>query len=309
VTGTPFEFARTLRVAVASGKGGTGKTLVATGLAAMAARAGNSVALVDCDVEAPNDHLFLPWASPTAEPIFVPVAQADRESCTGCGLCREVCAFGAPRVLGGTAVVFDELCHGCGLCSRVCPEAAIRDVPQRVGEVTSGLAEGFDRLLLVSGRLDVGQVKTPPIIREARARGEGAHAQLVVFDAPPGVACSAVQAIRGADVLLLVTEPTPFGIHDLGLAIQLGSGLGLTMGIIVNRDTGHGDAGISHMADERGVPILARLPFQRRIAEVYADGRNAALSVPEVGDALHGVLTALPAMAGEEEFDHVRGWV
>ena len=300
-------FPRPLRVAVASGKGGTGKTLVATGLAALAAKAGSRVVLVDCDVDAPNDHLFVPVDSSVALPVFVPVAQVDATLCTGCGTCRQVCAFGAPRLLGRTAIVFEEMCHGCGLCTRACPEGAIHELPSRVGEIIVGYARDIGELQLITGRLDVGQVKSPPIIRQARAQGEGIGADFVVLDAPPGVACPAVESVRGADVLLLVTEPTPFGVHDLALARQLGVSLGVPMGIVLNRDLGS-CADLEQLSAAWDVPILARIPFRRHIAEIYAEGGNAALEVAEVGEALSALLAGLPDLAGEAESDEMEDW-
>jgi MinD superfamily P-loop ATPase len=300
----PIVFPRSLCVAVASGKGGTGKTLVATGLAALAAKAGNRVALVDCDVEAPNDHLFVPVDSAVSVPVLVPVATVDAELCTGCGICRQVCAFGAPRLLGRSAIVFEEMCHGCGLCTRACPEGAMHERPGRVGEIVSGYARDIGELQLITGRLDVGQIKTPPIIRQARRQSEMAAAELVIFDAPPGVACSTVESVRGADVLLLVTEPTPFGLHDLALARELGASLGVPMGIVLNRDVGP-CAELDGLSAAWGVPILARIPFQRHIAEIYAGGGNAALEVAEVGEALTALLGDLTKLVGDAEPDDV----
>ncbi|MDR3686949.1 MAG: 4Fe-4S binding protein [Coriobacteriia bacterium] len=303
----PIAFPHPLRVAVASGKGGTGKTLVSTGLAALAAIAGNRVVLVDCDVEAPNDHLFVRVDSPITVPVLVPVATVDAALCTGCGICRQACAFGAPRLLGGSAIVFEEMCHGCGLCLRACPEGAIHEVPDRVGEIAVGYARDIGELQLVTGRLDVGQVKTPPIVRQARALGEGIEPDFVVLDAPPGVACSTVESVRGADVLLLVTEPTPFGLHDVALARQLGFSLGIPMGIVLNRDMGQ-RSDLEELSVVWDVPILARIPFQRHIAEIYAGGGNAALQVGAVGAALGAVLRALPGLAHEDELDELENW-
>lgn len=294
----PVSSSRPLRVAVASGKGGTGKTLVATGLAALAASDRNRVALIDCDAEAPNDHLFISVNAPVSNPVYVPVAEVDPALCTGCGTCGQLCAFGGPRILGRKAVIFEEMCHGCGLCARACPESAILEVPHRVGEIVVGQAQAFRALTLVSGRLDVGQVKTTPIIREARVLGEQCGAELSIVDSPPGVACSAVESVREADVMLLVTEPTTFGLHDLALALRLGAALEMPMGIVLNRDAGQG-AAVQQLGETWNVPILARIPFHRDIAEVYAEGGNAALCVDAVAQALTAVLAALPRLAGE----------
>ncbi len=208
-------------LAVASGKGGTGKTLVSTNLALLAAASGLRTVLVDCDAEAPNDHLFFPRGITVKSPVEVQVAAVDPGACTACGACRDACAFGAVRLLG-KARVFEELCHPCGVCVRVCPTGAIREVPRRVGEVAVTRSLQRQNLVLVTGRLDLGQVKTPAVIQAARGLAGGLPSDLVVLDAPPGVACAAVAAVRGADALLLVTEPTPFGLHDLELSLQLG---------------------------------------------------------------------------------------
>jgi MinD superfamily P-loop ATPase len=281
-------------LAIASGKGGTGKTLIATNVAVAEAAQGSRVVLGDCDVEAPNDHLFMSlWHTSTA-PVEVLVAEADAALCDGCGLCRDACAYGAVRILAGSAIVFDELCHGCGLCVDVCPTGAMHEVDRRVGEVVTGLVDTPGELTLVTGRLGIGQVKSPSVIRAAR--DAVAEAEFVVLDAPPGVACSAVAAVRGADALLLVTEPTPFGLHDLELSLRLGRDLGLPMGVVVNRDTGDGTAAAA-LCDAYGVPIVARIPFSRPIAEVYARGGLVGQELPEVGEVLAGLAGTMRELA------------
>ncbi|MCE5202941.1 MAG: P-loop NTPase [Actinomycetia bacterium] len=276
---------RPFTIAVASGKGGTGKTLVATNLAVAQSRSGVNVVLVDCDVEAPNDHLFLKRVHEAVEPVNVLVAEVDAARCTGCGQCRDSCAYGAVRLLGGPAIVFEELCHGCGSCLDVCAAGAMAEVPRCVGEVLSGPVEDSGVLTLVTGRLDVGQVKSPAVIRQARAAARLVPSDLVVLDAPPGVACAAVAAVRGADALLLVTEPTPFGLHDLQLSMRLGQDLDLPMGVVVNRDDGDAES-VSQVCSAFGVPILARIPFDRRVAEVYARGGLAGDELPEFGELM-----------------------
>lgn len=283
-----------LTVAIASGKGGTGKTLVATNLAYVAAVTGTPVALVDCDAEAPNDAIFLPAAEMTRHPVETTEVVVDAEACTACGVCRDACAYGAMRILGSSAMLFPELCHGCGLCAHVCPTSAIADTARRVGEVSVGevrLARS-GALTLVTGRLDVGEVKTPEIIRAARSiAGELAPA-LTILDAPPGVACAAVAAVRGADVLLLVTEPTPFGLHDLELSFELGADLGIPMGVLVNR-AGAGKTDVDAWCNDRRIPVLAHIGFDRAIAEVYARGELLAVVDPLYHDLFRRVLASL----------------
>ena len=264
-------------IAIASGKGGTGKTLVATNLAMTAARQGLSTVLVDCDAEAPNDHLFFA-ASASMHDVEALIAKVDEDLCTSCGLCRNACAYGGIRILAGKVIVFPELCHGCGLCLQVCMTGAMGEEPMRVGEVIAGAVEnmppGSASLELVTGRLDVGQVKAPTVIREARARAKTSHAQFTLLDAPPGVACAAVASVSHADAVLLVTEETAFGLHDLKLAAELAETLGIPTGIVINRAGAQtGGVDVAAWAAERDIPVIASIPFDRAIASTYADGK------------------------------------
>ncbi len=289
----------TFTLAVASGKGGTGKTLVSTNLAVLAAASGLRTVLVDCDAEAPNDHLFFPEGITVKNPVEVQVAEVDPQACTACGACRDACAFGAVRLLG-KARVFEELCHPCGVCVRVCPTGAIREVPRRVGEVAVTRPMGRENLVLVTGRLDIGQVKTPSVIQAARGTAEGLPCDLVVLDAPPGVACAAVAALRRADALLLVTEPTPFGLHDLELSLQLGRALGLPMAVLVNRDV-EGDQSVADLCQAWDVPLVARLPFSRSLAEIYARGGLVAEENPHVRALLEPTLEVMRRLGARQE--------
>jgi MinD superfamily P-loop ATPase len=290
----------TLTLAVASGKGGTGKTLVASNLAAMAAASGVHTVLVDCDVEAPNDHLFFEEAGRSVSQVDVTAAEVDPSACTACGVCRNACAYGAARILGSSAIVFDELCHGCGLCVALCPTGAIHEVARRVGDVSIVAPDGRPSLTLVTGQLDVGQVKSVAVIREARAAASATGARFVVLDSPPGVACSAVASVRGADVLLLVTEPTPFGLHDLELSLRLGRDLGLPMAVLVNRGTAEDWDSMDRLCERFGAPILGRIPFDRRIAEEYARGALVSETIPGVSDVLDEVLAGISGIALRE---------
>jgi MinD superfamily P-loop ATPase len=258
-----------ITIAIASGKGGTGKTLVATNLAVFVARTGVRMTLADCDVEAPNDHLFFD-VHPDVSAVEVPIPEVLAGTCPeGCTVCRDTCRFGAIRMLGGGPVVFPDLCHSCGACVDVCPAGMLGERQVRVGQTGAGVVQ--DGLGLVMGQLDVGQMKAPTVIGATRERAGTEGADVVILDAPPGVACSAVATLHGVDFLVLVTEPTSFGLHDLVLMVELGRELKLPMAVVLNR-VGTGVVDVAGYCQSEGVPIIARFPFDREVAACYADG-------------------------------------
>lgn len=260
-----------LRVAVASGKGGTGKTLVATNLAVHLRRSGHAVTLVDCDVDAPNVGLFLD-AALSAEPVTVPVpVEPDGAACPpGCTACRDACRFGALRILGAGPVVFADLCHHCGVCVSACPMNLLVTTPVPVGQVLTGATD--EGLGVVIGDLGVGLTEAPAVVRAARARADRAGSEIVLLDAPPGAACAVVAALHDVDLAVLVTDRTTFGLHDLGLMVDLCRRMGVPAVVVVNRD-GVGDADVDGYCARAGLPVVARLPFERAVAECYAEGR------------------------------------
>lgn len=260
-------------VAIASGKGGTGKTTVAVNLALSV---GTRVRLLDCDVEAPNVRLFIDAETVHREEVGIPVPLVDSAVCSQCGECSRICQYNALAVLGNTVMVFPELCHGCGGCARVCPEGAIREVPRSIGVVEE--AQMGD-LFLVQGRLNVGEALVPPLIRGVR--GRMGDEETVLIDAPPGTSCSMIAAVRGCDFVVLVTEPTPFGLNDLMLAVETVRAVGIPFGVVVNR-AGSGDARVHEYCAAEDIEILLEIPDDRRVAEAYARGLPLVESLPEL---------------------------
>jgi len=264
-------------IAIASGKGGTGKTTVAVNLALVAARAGWNVSCLDCDVEEPNGHLFLHPTIESSDPVGIPVPEVDKEKCTGCGTCAQICAYNAIACIKKKVLTFPELCHGCGGCARVCPEGAIREVPRDIGVVERGAA---GEISFVHGKLKVGEAMSPPLIRAVKRERPGSGNHTVNFlDAPPGTSCPVIVAVSGADLVLLVTEPTPFGLNDLGLALDMVRELGVPHAVVVNRHEEDNESARAFCA-ERDVAILGEIPDDRRVAEAYSRGEIAVDAVP-----------------------------
>ena len=261
-------------ISVASGKGGTGKTLVATNLA-LALRDKRRVQLLDCDVEEPDAHIFLHLAINQSESVTIPVPRIDEMKCTYCGKCAEVCVYNAIAVLKEKVLVFPELCHGCGACSYLCPESAISEVGREVGVVETGESGNME---FIQGRLAIGEPMAPPIIREVKKHID--RIREVVIDVPPGTSCPVVEAVKNSDFCLLVTEPTPFGLNDLSLAVELMKKLQIVCGVVINRD-GVGDGKTEQYCQDQGIPILLKIPLDRNIARLYSKGVPLIEGMPE----------------------------
>ncbi|NMA55459.1 MAG: P-loop NTPase [Firmicutes bacterium] len=255
-----------MKLAVASGKGGTGKTTIAVNLARVLAEEG-PVQFIDCDVEEPNAHFFLKPSLDTEREVSILVPVIDRVLCNGCGECVKACAFNAIAVLGHKALVFAEICHGCGGCARVCPTKAITEQPNRLGVVSTGPA---GNIFFVEGRIDVGTPLSVPVTKGAR-REIKEQDGIVILDAPPGTTCPVVAAVAGCDYVLLVTEPTPFGLNDLKLAVELVRELDIPHGVVINR-ADIGDQGVEEFCRREGISIHLRIPFERQFAETIAHG-------------------------------------
>ena len=291
-----------MRIAVASGKGGTGKTLVATSLA-LTARERGAAALLDADVEAPNAALFLQPVLDRQRPVEVMVPVVDQALCNHCGRCAEVCQFHAIASLPKTTLVFGELCHGCGSCALNCPTEAIAEVPRPIGLIEAGWADGWDGdeyIRFAQGTLEVGEAMATPVIRAlkgyAREAGWGDTGTLIL-DAPPGTACPVIEALRGADVALLVTEPTPFGLHDLRLAVEVARDvLQLPVAVVINKD-GAGDPRVEAYCRAEDLPVLLRIPLRREIAVAYSSGAPLIRALPEYQPSFRALLADIERLA------------
>ncbi len=255
-----------MRVAVASGKGGTGKTTVAVNLALTLAVERDDVVLTDCDVEAPNAHIFLRPTINESRPATILIPEVDEEKCTHCGACSRFCAYNAMATFSKQVLVFPQLCHGCGGCALVCPEDAITEVPREIGVVERG---EFRSITFVHGKLNISEPMASPLIAQVKATAgdEG----LIILDCPPGTACPVIESLKGVDYCILVTEPTPFGLHDLRIAVDVVRLLEIPFSVVINRD-GVGDEYVEWYCKGEGIPVDLRIPNDRRIARLYSEG-------------------------------------
>ncbi len=278
-------------ISIASGKGGTGKTTVATNLAVSLEA---DVQLLDCDVEEPNSHLFIRPDFRGTETVYTPVPVVDEGKCNLCGKCAEVCQYKAITVLGKTVLTFHELCHSCRGCLLACPVKAITETGRELGVVEWGRRNGLD---FVHGRLRVGEAMSPPLIKSVRSHTN--QQKITIIDAPPGTSCPVIAAMKGVDFVLLVTEPTPFGLHDLKLAAGAVKILGIPCGLVINR-CDVGDSSVEDYAHEEKIDILMKIPFDRRIAEVYSRGDLFAEVLPEWKKEFQNLYRRIEKIAGME---------
>ena len=278
-------------ISIASGKGGTGKTTISTNLALSI---DEKVQLLDCDVEEPNCHLFLNPVIKKKEPVIASVPKIDLEKCTFCKKCMDICRYGAIAVLKKDVLTFENLCHSCGGCFEVCPENAVIEKERSLGDVELGSVNGIP---FIHGRLDIGQVMVPPIIKKVRSYTD--PDMVTIVDAPPGTSCPVIAAMNGADFVLLVTEPTPFGLHDLKLAVETVKILGIPHGLVINR-AGLGNDDVKTYAQKENLPILMEIPFDKKIAQIYSKGLMVVNEMPEYKEKFQGLFEKISNLVEKE---------
>ncbi len=289
-------------ITIASGKGGTGKTTLAVNLARVLAKRGEKIRLLDCDVEEPNDHLFLDPEFVEDTPVVVPKPVWNPEACSACGKCVDACNYNAIALVKNKVLIFNELCHSCGVCSHICPENALTETDTAIGSTNATSQE--ESLFFAHGMLNIGEALAPDVVRAVKKYIDPSAVNII--DASPGTACPVVEAVRDADAVLLVTEPTPFGLNDLKLAVGLTLKVGVPTGIVVNRSDGV-DAIIAEYAEEIGLPITGRIPFAREYATAYSKGDIIADHFPEFRDSIievyENLRTARPNPPPDVAFD------
>ena len=272
-----------MKIAIASGKGGTGKTTLSTNLAMYLAEQ-YRVVLTDLDVEEPNSGLFIQGKQTHHQDMFKMIPHWDKASCTLCGNCQDVCNFHAVLKLGSQVMVFPELCHSCYACSELCPTQSLPMQTVKMGELKQFQAGKLD---FVESRLDIGQEQAVPLIAQTLDYVDKHFTEpyLKLYDAPPGTSCPVIKATQNADLVILITEPTPFGLHDLRLAIETMRELKTDFVVVVNR-YGIGNDDVLHYCKNEGIKVLAKLPNDRHIAELYSRGELVYLHNPEFAEQL-----------------------
>ncbi len=258
-------------ISFASGKGGTGKTTIATSFALLFARGKNhKIQFLDCDVEEPNAAIFLKPDITKRQPINIPVPVVDSNKCNYCGKCSEICSYNAIAVVKRDVLIFPELCHSCGGCTLLCPENAISETPREIGIMEIGKAGTTE---FIQGRLNIGEPMATPLIRSIKeyASNQASNNQITIIDVPPGTSCPVIEAVKGSNFSVLVTEPTPFGLNDLILAVEALRRLNIPFGVVINRD-GIGDKGVEDYCKKKNIPVLMRIPMDKEIAIAYSKG-------------------------------------
>lgn len=260
-----------MKIAIASGKGGTGKTTVATNLALSLGNA----QLLDCDVEEPDSHLFLNMELEKVEEVHIPIPRIDKNTCTFCGKCSEFCQYNAIAVVPDDILFFPELCHGCGGCALVCPEDAITEEKRAIGIIERGINNGLE---FFHGKLNIGEPMATPLVGAVKKKIDSK--KIAIIDSPPGTSCPVIESIKDTDYCILVTEPTPFGLYDLKLAVEVVRALKISFGVLINQD-GIGDKGVENYCKNEGIPIVMKIPHDKNIASLYSKGIPFVKKIPK----------------------------
>ena len=276
-------------IAIASGKGGTGKTSLAVNMALSIGRC----QLLDCDVEEPNAYLFLQPKQNGTQPVYTTIPKIELELCDYCGECAKFCKYNALFTLKDQILVFPELCHSCGGCIIVCPKKAISEEKHKIGTLNFG---STDNLNLVYGELEVGKPMAVPIIKAVKKQID--PSMNVILDSPPGTSCPFVETVRDSDFCILVTEPTPFGLHDLKIAIEVLKKIGVPFGVVVNR-AGIGDKKLYQYCKDQKIHVLLEIPYQRKIAELYSKGIPFSMEMPEWKTKFQALFTDIKRRVGK----------
>lgn len=278
-----------MKIGIASGKGGTGKTTVAVNLAAYLQEK-HRVTLLDCDVEEPNAHIFLKPTFTEEKPVLVKNPEINRENCDYCGKCSEVCAYGALTVLKSKIIFYSNLCHSCGSCVYFCPQKAVAEVDRETGMIQKGAVNNIE---FVHGILNVGEAMAVPVINEVKKNQK--MTEITVLDIPPGTSCPVIASLRDIDFCLVVTEPTPFGLHDMGLLLKLLNKMEIPSAVVINRSD-LGDEGVENFCQQEKIPVLIKVPFHKEIARLNAEGKILLEEIPWFRDSIQELWSGIKGL-------------
>jgi MinD superfamily P-loop ATPase len=286
-----------MKIAIASGKGGTGKTTLATNLAVLLSNGVRQrpTVLADLDVEEPNSGIFLQGTTIHEQQVMKAIPRWIAEKCTFCNRCREVCHFNAIAVLPQSVLIFPELCHSCYACTGLCPEQALVMRDHHIGDLTHRKVNQLD---FIEGKLNIGEQQAVPLISRTVDYTLAGFPEdaIFLFDAPPGTSCPVIEAVKKADFVVLVSEPTPFGLHDLKLSVRTMRKTGKHFGVVINR-YGLGNKDIETFCRSEQVPVIGRIPNMPEIAKKYSQG-ELIIEIPEIKREMLHIIARMEKLTG-----------